>query len=315
MASFSVVIPLYNKEQTIERAIRSVLNQTVQDFEIIVVNDGSTDSGLQVVEAIGDTRISVINQENGGVSSARNRGITEATYDLIAFLDADDEWESGFLWTILKLRYKYSQCSVFATRYIIRYQLGKERLAALKGIPDTSWEGILEDYFQLASQSDPPLCSSAVAVTKQAIVSVGGFPRGVAVGEDLLTWARLALRFSIAYSAYPHSIFHWNRPHLDRPKRAPEVPDIVGLELRRLIPTERNRRRKMVQRYVSLWHKMRARVFLELGRTGIARTELVYALRFNMVCPKLWLLLSMTFLPASICKAVLLRAHMRGSGV
>lgn len=99
---FSVVIPLYNKELSIGNTIQSVLDQTYQEFEIVVVNDGSTDNSLQIVEQINDPRIRIINKLNGGVSSARNRGIKEAKYEWIAFLDADDLWEKEKLFEVSK---------------------------------------------------------------------------------------------------------------------------------------------------------------------------------------------------------------------
>ncbi|MCK4441816.1 MAG: glycosyltransferase family 2 protein [Sulfurovaceae bacterium] len=89
---FSVIIPLYNKEKYIKRALDSVLNQTFSNFEIIVVDDGSSDKSCEIVESITDDRINLIHKKNGGVSSARNRGIKEAKGEYIAFLDADDEW-------------------------------------------------------------------------------------------------------------------------------------------------------------------------------------------------------------------------------
>lgn len=94
---FSVVIPLYNKELSIRNTLESVLNQTFKDFEVIIVNDGSTDKSLKKVKGIKDERILIINQKNGGVSSARNRGIKEAKNEWIAFLDADDLWEKNKL--------------------------------------------------------------------------------------------------------------------------------------------------------------------------------------------------------------------------
>lgn len=91
---FSVVIPLYNKVLSIQETLESVLNQTFQDFEVLVVNDGSTDGSAEIVQKFEDSRIKLINKENGGVSSARNKGILEAKFDWIAFLDADDLWET-----------------------------------------------------------------------------------------------------------------------------------------------------------------------------------------------------------------------------
>ncbi|MCK4441656.1 MAG: glycosyltransferase family 2 protein, partial [Sulfurovaceae bacterium] len=89
---FSVVVPLYNKEKYIKRTLDSILNQTFSNFEIIIVNDGSTDKSCEIIKTINDDRIHLIHKKNGGVSSARNRGIKEAKGEFIAFLDADDEW-------------------------------------------------------------------------------------------------------------------------------------------------------------------------------------------------------------------------------
>ncbi len=89
---FSIVIPLYNKEKYIKRTLQSVVNQTFSNFEMIIIDDGSTDKSCDIVESINDPRICLIRQENGGPSKARNRGIKEAKGEFIAFLDADDEW-------------------------------------------------------------------------------------------------------------------------------------------------------------------------------------------------------------------------------
>ena len=89
---FSIVIPLYNKELSISNTIQSVLDQTFQNFEIVIVNDGSTDNSVKEVEEFDDKRIRLIHQKNQGVSAARNRGIEEAKYEWVAFLDADDLW-------------------------------------------------------------------------------------------------------------------------------------------------------------------------------------------------------------------------------
>ena len=103
----SVVIPLYNKRTSVIRALNSVLSQTIQPEEIIVVNDGSTDGSEQLVNELNHPLVRLINQPNAGVSAARNRGIKEAKGDWIAFLDADDEWMPEYLETIKSLSEKY----------------------------------------------------------------------------------------------------------------------------------------------------------------------------------------------------------------
>ena len=102
---FSVVIPLYNKEDYIGKTIQSVLHQTYSEFEIIVVNDSSTDRSLKVVESFKDSRIKIYTIPNGGVSIARNYGIQKATHEIIALLDSDDVWEDNYLYSILILNH------------------------------------------------------------------------------------------------------------------------------------------------------------------------------------------------------------------
>lgn len=195
----SVVIPLYNKEKHIQMAINSVLNQTYQEFEIIVINDGSTDNSVAKVNEIKDSRIRLINQENKGVSAARNRGIKEANYELIAFLDADDTWKPQFLETIKRLRDRYPYAGMYGTAYEYQRPDGKKIAANYNDIPYTGWEGVVDNYFK-ASIKNQLICASAVAIPKKVFNDVGYFPIGMARGEDLNMWLRIALKYDVAFS-------------------------------------------------------------------------------------------------------------------
>jgi glycosyltransferase involved in cell wall biosynthesis len=292
----SVVMPLYNKERDVSRAIDSVRSQTVKDFELIVVNDGSTDKGPDVVRACEDQRIRIIDQANEGVSAARNKGIAEANTDLIAFLDADDEWKPDFLATIFRLKNDFPACSIYATNYLYSLPDGSKRPTILRDLPANFHEGIILDYFAIASRSDPPLCSSAVAVIKTALTSVDGFPVGISAGEDLLTWARLAVRYDIAYSMKPHAIF-WTPVALShRPGRIPQDPDIVGSELERLLEHAGTRKASLIK-YIALWHKMRANIFMRLKARRRVFQEINKAIQLSGINLNLVALAFLSVLP------------------
>ena len=204
----SVVIPLYNKAKHVGRALTSTLAQSCSDSEVIVVDDGSTDDGAKVVEMNRDPRVRLIRQKNAGVSAARNRGIAEARGDLVAFLDADDEWAPNFLDTIMRLARSYPECGAYATAYDIVEPGGRRWSPRLDGIPEPPWEGILPNYFRSAMTSPVPVCSSSVAVPKRVFSSVGLFPIGEPFGEDFDLWARIALRFQIAYCNRSSAVYY-----------------------------------------------------------------------------------------------------------
>lgn len=195
----SVVIPLYNKEAYIKNTLNLVLAQKIKDFEIIVVNDGSTDKSAEVVKSFSDPRIRLINQVNAGVSVARNRGINEAKADLIAFLDGDDEWKTNFLEEILELKNKYPEAGVYATAYE-KSKRGEINIANIRGFPPAPWKGLLPSYFLSTALGDSPICSSSVCVPKCTLLEVGMFKVGVKWGEDDDLWGRIALKYPIAFS-------------------------------------------------------------------------------------------------------------------
>jgi glycosyltransferase involved in cell wall biosynthesis len=207
MIKISVIVPLFNKETTIERTIRSVIGQTFLDFELIIIDDGSTDKSYELVKNIIDPRIRVIKQANSGVSAARNRGIIEAKYPFIAFLDADDEWCPIFLDNIKGLIQKYPEAGIFATSYKIKSKNKIIRPKFLDIISD-DWEGIMPNYFKECAYGEHPFCSSSVCIPANIFSKLGGFSVGESRGEDLEMWFRIALENPIAYSNEIGAIYH-----------------------------------------------------------------------------------------------------------
>ena len=205
--NFSVIIPLYNKEREIKRAVRSVLSQTVKDFELIIIDDGSTDNGPARVREFNDPRIKLISQENRGVSAARNRGIAEAKNELISFLDADDEWTTDYLETIRRLRRKYPEAGLYATNYQFKKPQGYFKSPKIKGIPAPPWEGVMPDYFKPAYLGQPPVFTSATTIPKQILRIVGNFKEGEVLGEDIDLWARIALEHPVCFTRKFCSIY------------------------------------------------------------------------------------------------------------
>jgi glycosyltransferase involved in cell wall biosynthesis len=291
--AISVVVPLFNKEGQVARTVQSVLGQRCGEFELIIVDDGSTDGSRAVVASLRDQRIRVVDQRHAGVSAARNRGIEEARAKLIAFCDADDEWEPDHLESLLELSRRHPEAAVCATGYWFSCPGEPRRANILRGVPDGFEEGLLDDYFRVAAMSDPPLCSSSVAARVDALRDVGLFPPAIGTGEDLLTWARLAERYPVAYRRRPTAIFWLPRSVADRPGRVPAEPDAVGEELARMLARAPGPRVPGLAAYLSLWHRMRGVIYLKLGNGRRARAEFERSLHrggwSGKVCA-LWLL-------------------------
>lgn len=200
-AFFSIIIPLYNKEKHIKTTIDNVLAQSFQDFEIVVVNDGSTDGSKAVVEKLTDRRIQLFNIHNQGVSHARNYGIQKAKSDLIVFLDADDFWNPEHLNNLKTLYEAFPQCGLYATAYLLKNHK-TTRPSVYKNIPTTpGWQGIVTDYFE-SSSINSIAWTSAVMVPKWVLHKVGNFNEKITLGagEDTDLWIRIAIKYPVAFS-------------------------------------------------------------------------------------------------------------------
>ena len=203
---FSVVIPLYNKEHYIEKTIRSVLDQTCSDYEVIVVDDGSKDNSLALARKFESDRVRVIPQENQGVSVARNTGILNAGGEFICFLDADDEWRPDYLATIEGLTEQYPESAIFVTAYAVNMGNGKINYST-RLEPET---GLLPSYWLTLAKGYDFVWTSATTMRRQTLIDAGLFKPGEKIGQDLDMWARVArINPKVAYSN--HICVNYNR--------------------------------------------------------------------------------------------------------
>jgi len=204
----SVIIPLYNKEAHIARALNSVITQTFDDFEIIIIDDKSNDDGPAVVRNFQDPRIIFVEQDHWGVSFTRNHGIALSKSDFIAFLDADDEWMPRHLETLLRLRTKFPDAGIYTTAY---QWLSKTRNATFQPyrvIPKPPFEGLLPNYFEAGALGRPPVVTSVAGISKKILLEAGMFEVGISMGEDLDLFARIALNYPVAFCSEIGAVIH-----------------------------------------------------------------------------------------------------------
>ncbi len=206
---FSVVIPLYNKEAYIKRTIDSVLEQSCRNFELIVVDDGSTDKSHEKVREYTDERIRLIRRENGGECAARNTGIESAKYPYLAFLDADDKWTPDFLATVLQLIEKYPEAGAYVTSMDKVNVRGERKRRKIHGVPtEKTGDGLIENFFKSIAYGLPPIMPSCVCIPKRVFDEVGTFPAGVKRNGETEVWLKVALKYPVAYSPKVCAVYH-----------------------------------------------------------------------------------------------------------
>jgi len=199
---FSVIIPLYNKARSVRRTVISVLSQDFTDFELIIVDDGSTDDSVSQISTLHDERITILKKINGGVSSARNHGARAANRDFIAFIDADDIWLPHHLTTLKALIGFYGESSdIFAaTTSVVKNDDGVRQSKNISGDVDGF---LISDYFKAASAPRGLLSSSSFAIRRTAFSSIGGYDEKYSYGEDVEFWYRFFKRKSAALAFSP----------------------------------------------------------------------------------------------------------------
>lgn len=199
MPYFSVVIPLYNKEAYIEDTLKSVLSQTFQDFEVIIVDDGSTDKSLEVVSSIIDKRIKTFTQNNLGASKARNLGIDHAKGDYMALLDADDLWYPNHLEELKKLIETFPGAGLYCNNYEVKRSpnLIVPTIFNFQYVQNQSL--IIKDFFEANIISFIPT-SSSVAILKSKFINVGRYNTNIKSGQDTDLWIKMGLKYKVAFN-------------------------------------------------------------------------------------------------------------------
>jgi glycosyltransferase involved in cell wall biosynthesis len=203
---FSIIIPLYNKEKEISPTLNSVLNQTFTNFEVIVIDDGSTDNSYSIVQSFLDSRLVLLRKCNGGVSSARNLGIETAKFEYIAFLDADDLWDRMFLEEMSKLIDTYPDCGIYGSLY--KYKI--EDNLIMPKFPSFRAKGemiCIDNYFKFSYKA-PIVTSSSSVIRKNIFSQVGVFNERLSYGEDLEMWIRINLKYTLAISLKYMTIYN-----------------------------------------------------------------------------------------------------------
>ena len=197
---FSVIIPLYNKAPYVKKAMDSVLSQTFKDYELIIVDDGSTDESYLIAkESFEGTKVnySLIQQENAGVSTARNNGVAASKGDYICFLDADDWWAPTFLERMNSFINDYPDAGIYGTNYYY-VKNGRQRICVT-----TAETGYINYCKVYAEKLQMPLWTGAVCIPRRVFEEFGGFRPQLKLGEDFDLWIKIALKYKVAFLNEP----------------------------------------------------------------------------------------------------------------
>ena len=270
----SVVIPVYNKRRYLLRAVESVLAQTRSDFELIVVDDGSTDDSLDAIRHLKDRRVRCVWQSNAGVSAARNTGTRLARAPLIAFLDADDAWEPGFIEAMMALRSRYPEAGMYASAYQVKTAGNPARPASISGLPRWRRQFLSHDYFRIGARGELPVSASSVMIPRATLVEIDGFPVNERMGEDQHVWWRLCAERPFAYDRRCLATYHRDAEERACPANLPQQELPFSAHLKEELPKLDLswRQRLHANRYMGAHLLHLARENARAGRTSVARS-------------------------------------------
>lgn len=196
---FSIVVPLYNKKEYVNKTLESILNQTYPKFEAIIVDDGSTDGSLDEISCFDDSRLRIIKKSNGGVSSARNVGVENATYEHICFLDADDFWDTSYLENMLSLIGEFPNHLFYSSSF--GYIYNREIIRnAFYSSNINKYQSIDIIRYGLGNRKcEFPINASNMIIKKEAFKLTGLFDERISFFEDYDLYVRLSEFSELAF--------------------------------------------------------------------------------------------------------------------
>lgn len=261
-SNISVIIPLYNKASEIELTLRSVLMQSLQPREIIVVDDGSTDGSAEIVERLAAPLIRLIRQENQGVSAARNRAMREATGEWVALLDGDDVWCTDYLKSVAQMIERWPNCGAYGTGFFI--DDGEHRVVARF----CQRTGVVDFFAE--SMHSYVLIPSATTLRRDLALKLGGFPEGMRMGEDQFLWTKIARVADVAFLPQPMIIY--SRAATNR-SAAIYRPEQTAFSFEQLYEPERE---DLSNEYIARVALSKALIDSSRGGTDVARRALEF---------------------------------------
>ena len=261
-SNISVIIPLYNKASEIAITLHTVLAQSLQPREIIVVDDGSTDGSAEIVESFGSPLVRLIRQENRGVSAARNRAMREATGEWVALLDGDDMWGAEYLATVAEMIERWPKCGAYGTAFMI--DDGERQVKANY----CQQEGVVDFFAE--SMTRYVLIPSATTLRRDLALQLGGFPEGMRMGEDQFLWTKIARVADVAFLPQPLVIY--SRAATNR-SAAIYRPEQTSFSFEQLYEPER---KDLSNEYIARVALGKALIDSSRGGTDVARRALEF---------------------------------------
>jgi glycosyltransferase involved in cell wall biosynthesis len=261
----SIIIPIFNSKVTIESTLLSVKNQKFENFEVLIINDGSEDNSIELASKIigDDKRFKIINQQNKGVSSARKTGIINSQFNLLAFLDSDDLWESDYLISIINLYNQFPSAIAYSTLYKRVLKYGNNSAIITKPI-ETLEITKISNVVNLLNEGKLPFYTSSIVVKKVEIEKIGYFATNIRCGEDLLAWIKLSILGDIILFSKACVIYNLTINSNGRFRRKNDRFDEFSIEINKMHNVYDN---KSLSKLLSVWHIARFLNFLVTERS------------------------------------------------